>query len=661
METASLGQANPILTTTTREPGTTRILEAPAGTARYRWLQAEACAAREAGIRTFLLDVRFDEGGPWAGLRDLFGELMTEVRRRPDLQRQYAAELAYVLPALKKELGVRNQTLTDLAPPEEKVRNYPADRAYRVVHGLIDLLTSLKAATDGDRPWLIACDSFDRISHIGRRFFRDLARRRGEQMNLLLLLAVAPGRAAEVEELLPDGAVRVSADLASEDGNPTKDREAALARALDLEVLAASDPDLAEVHAAEILRCFRLAGQDRKVFGWTCRAQEIYNSLGFYEDALVYGHEAWRRYQEFGLSLPDLRWSLFVKLFMSTVGLQRAVEAQELVESSGILHEPMPPARRAQLYYLVSMLYIRYLPERDLARGEELLEQALTDLETAEMPPEEYHFYWVFNRNGLALVRHLQGRYEEAIELCEQGFERLKIHLAAEKHKLHRSVLLYNLAQVYAAIGSLDKSIEYYSAALEMDPAYSEYYNDRGSLYLRLGRLEEAKADYWRAIELSPPYHEVWTNLGQCHRQSGAWLDAVRAYSTAIDLQPANPVALFGRAQALEVLSREEEALADYDRVIELRPDRWDARGCRAVLLYQRGELERSLEDLHRAIALAPTQADLYFNRSIALSDLGLTQEAVADLEEFLRLASSEQERAEAERRLAELRAVVQN
>lgn len=656
METASLGQASPILTTAPRVPGGLRILEAAAGTARRRWLEAEARAARDAGARAFLLDVCFDEGGPWAGLRELFGELLPEVRCRPELQNRHAAELAYVLPALKKELGVRHQTLTDLAPPEEKVRNYPADRAYRVVHGLIDLLTALKTEMGDDRSWLLLCDSFDRISHIGRRFFRELVRRRGEALDLTLLLAVAPGNGDEVEELFPQGAGRIAADLPG--GSEAEvDREAALARARELEALAAEDADLAEVHVAEILRCFRLAGREPEIFYWTCRALEIYNSLGFYEDALTYGHVAWRLYDEYGRSLPDLRWSLFVKLFMSTVGLQRSSEALDLVESSGILREPMPPERRAQLYYLVSMLYVRYLPERNLSRGEELLEQALEDLEVADMPEEEYHFYWVFNRNGLALVRHLQGRYEEAIELCQQGFERLKTHLAAEKHTLHRSVLLYNIAQVYGAIGSIEKAIEYYSAALEMDPAYSEYYNDRGSLYLRLGKLEEAKADYRRAIELSPPYHEVWTNLGQCHRQSGEWLDAVHAFSTAIDLQPANPAALFGRAQALEALGREEEALADYDRVIELRPDRWDARGCRAVLLYQRGELERSLEDLDRAIASAPRQTDLYFNRSVALADLGRTAEAIADFEAFLSLAPPEEERAEAERRLAELRA----
>lgn len=631
------------------------VCEAADGAERQRWLR-QICQTTSEEARVFYLNVRFHDGGPWAGICELFGSLLPELRQRClDLVEHHNAELAYVLPALKRDLGVRNQTLTDLAPPEEKVRNYPADRAYRVVHGLIDLLEGYKRELDNDRPWVILCDGFENVSHIGKRFFRELTRRRGSQMGLILVLTAEPGHGAETANLFSGKVECVSRSLIGGHEEPI-DPLAALAAARELEAIVGRDPDLAEVHIAELLRWLRLAGENGKLFSWRCRALEIYNSLGFYEDALEYGQEAWKRYDEFGYNDRDLRWALFVKLFMSTVGLQRSLGAKELVETSGILSEPMAPARRAQLYYLVSMLYVRYLPERDLVKGELYLDKGLLDLEAADMPEEEYHFYWVFNRNGLALIRHFQGRYQEAISLCEEGFARLERHLSSDKHKLHRSVLLYNIAQVYAVSGSLEDSVAFYSAALEMDPTYSEYYNDRGSLYLRLGRYEEAKADYLRAIELSPPYHEVWTNLGQCYRQSNAWTDALEAFSTAIDLQPRNPAALFGRGQVLEMLSRNEEALVDYNAAIEIRPDSWDALGCRAVLLYQRGEVDRSVEDLSRAIALRPQQADLWFNRSIALTDLGRVQEAIVDLESYLRLDLDAEDRIEAESRLSKLR-----
>ncbi len=666
METASLSVASspqtPFWTSLwmkdLRGAGAVRVLEAAAGASRRRRLEEAAVAARQEGARVFLLDVGFADGGPWAGLRDLFSELLPELRAlRPDLLALHGAELGYVLPTLKSELD-RPQTLTDLAPPEEKVRNYPADRAYRVVHGLVDLLADLKGSLEAERSWSIVGDNFDDVSHIGRRFFQELMRRKGEEMRTSLLLAVAPGTAVEAS-WFPNGLEKTPLDLPSDEEKV--DRETLRARALELEALVDQNVDLIEVHIAKILRCFRLAGEPQKVFRWQCRALEVYNSLGFYEDALEYGREAWRLCGEYRVERQDLRWALFVKLFMSIVGLQRGAEAEQLVETSGILEEPMSLERRAQLLYLVSMLYTRYLPERDLVKGEDYLERALADLEQArpEMPEAEYHFYRVFNRNGLALVRHLQGRYQEAIDLCREGFERLECHLQGEKHKLHRSVLLYNIAQVYGVIGSLADSVAYYSAAIEMDPAYSEYYNDRGSLYLKMGRLAEARADYLRAIELSPPYPEVWTNLGQCHRLAEEWDEALRAYSVAIDLQPQSPVALFGRGQVLEALGREAEALTDYDRALELRPDRWDTLGCRAVLLYQKGESERSLADLDRAVELAPDKIDLRFNRSVVLADLDRAGDALADLDTCLRLATTAEERADFESRVTELRASV--
>src|SRR5262249_47600714 len=156
--------------------------------------------------------------------------------------------------------------------------------------------------------------------------------------------------------------------------------------------------------------------------------------------------------------------------------------------------------------------------------------------------------------NGLAMIRHFQGRYQEAIELCREGFRELEQHLHEDRHRLHRSVLLYNMAQVYTAVGAYDDALRHYAMTMDMDPNYSEYYNDRGNVYLKLGRLAEAEADYLKAIELSPPYHEVYTNLGQCYRRMGRLDDAVRAYSAALDLSPHLALALAGRGQCHDEL-----------------------------------------------------------------------------------------------------------
>jgi tetratricopeptide (TPR) repeat protein len=348
---------------------------------------------------------------------------------------------------------------------------------------------------------------------------------------------------------------------------------------------------------------------------------------------------------------------VFVKNLMSLLGLQQILAAQALAEEVAI-GKFADPYRRAQLCYLVSMMYARFLPERDLDRAEQLLDEGLEELERADIPPDVLHFQSVFNRNGLALVRFFQGRHAEAIDLCLSGFARLKEHLSPEQHRLHRSVLLYNIAQVYSALGMDDDAIRHYTLAMEMDPNFSEYYNERANLHFRAGRYEEALRDYQMAGELSPPYFELYTNLGQCHRHLGHFEEAAAAYSKALDLEPGQVLALLGRAQCEEALGQAEAALADYDEALALAPGQWEALANRATLHYDRGDLPGALKDMEAAIELAPQVAALYQNRGFLHSELGMTGEAARDFSTYLRLDPEAEDRGEVLARLQDLQAL---
>ena len=139
--------------------------------------------------------------------------------------------------------------------------------------------------------------------------------------------------------------------------------------------------------------------------------------------------------------------------------------------------------RLARSYYLLAMLHARFLPQRDLDRAATYLERALDLLPGAGLPDEERHFLTAFTMNGLAFVRLRQGRPEEAVRLCREAIALLDAHLRPHQHRLHRSVLLYNIAQVYAVSGPYEEALRYLSAALDVDPNYAEYYQERGSVW----------------------------------------------------------------------------------------------------------------------------------------------------------------------------------
>jgi tetratricopeptide (TPR) repeat protein len=567
---------------------------------------------------------------------DLFRPLVDEIRAScPDLLIRHDYELLHVLPELSASIATRPLTLTESSRDDEKVRNFPADRAYRVAHGLIHLLQAFK----GEDPavWVIACDGLDEAGHLGRRFFRELMRRRGKHLRLALLATCLPGKGEELAEFFAPTKVRLlEGDFPG--GVSEVDPAEIAEQALKLECRVGRDRKSLQTYAPTLIRLWNQAGRPDKVFEWQRRALWLYPVLGYYEDALTYAAAVIGSRNRFAPDDDELSWLIFIKNYYSLLALRRVDQALALAQEQEAQQDALPPSKLCQVYYLLAMLHSRYLPKKDLDLAEKYLERGITEIEKIDPTSTDVDFLCVFNRNGLAFVRHLQGQPREAIELCRSGYERLIAKLDPEDHHLHKSVLIYNIAQVYAAIGEPEEAITYYTTAMDMDPNYSEYYNERGNLLLSLGRLEEARRDYLSAIKLSAPYPEVHANLGQCYRMLGLLPKAVEEYSLSLDLQPDQLLALLGRAQSYEGLGQSQQAIADYDAVLALKPDQWEALANRATLHYEAGRLEACAMDLTQAIALAPQNPDLYLNRSILFEDSGRITEAIADLESSLRL-----------------------
>jgi tetratricopeptide (TPR) repeat protein len=606
----------------------------------------------------FTLRCHFDEGGPWAGTRDLFRALLPMLESEAaDLLARHDYELVHVLPELKLTLGISNPTLTDLASKEERVRNYPADRALRIVHGLIDLLIALKERTSHAAlaTWAFLCIDYDHAGHITQFFLQELMRRAGTRLRLLLIPTSGAARVPDLPSTLSSRVLPFDVEPPGSADQPNEAGAAELAKALEAEVC--EDVLISTGKIPDLIRLWKIAKRRDKTFEWQYKALHAFNTLGLYADAIRYGEPARELLQSMAGRRSGGHWGIFFKLFMcyiATNDLESAqrIAAEDVLTDAGDAAEA---AMRIRLCYLMAMLHARYLPVRDLATGERYLELGLTYLDKAALPESEHFFQFVFNRNGLAMIRSFQGRHEEALGLCREGYELLERHLDPEQHRLHRSVLLYNMAQVYSQSGAFDRAIEYYSAAMRMDPNYSEYYNERGNLLLKLGRLEEAYQDYRRAIALGPPYFEVWSNLGQCCRVRGRMEEAIGAYDRSLDLQPDQPMVWVVRAQALEALGRLDEAIEAYSSALRLQPALWPAFAGRAVLLYEQGKVDECLADLDRAVTLAPEEPEIYQNRAVARSDRGRFEEASRDLQRYLELRPDADDRAEVEARLRDL------
>lgn len=632
----------PSLPATHSEPGIV-IVRAHPGVQRWSLLDTMRKEGTAAGRPSWIVSCSMDRDGVWSGLNSWLRVMLPDLAARaPDLLRRHDQELTTILPVLRRSLPNSRLTLTDLASRHERVRNYAMDRAYRFGHGVIDLLLAWRER-ESTPPWRLVCDDYDQASVLVRTFMRDLLRRAGARLELELVLAVAPECPQALLDELPTGVPRhvVACDFAEPAPTPM-DLAAAAQQVAALDRAASGNQLEMEIALPELIRLWTLVGNHERALYWQALAMGLLNHYGFYEDA--------RRYVPVVRANIDLlvrhdpmftRWSLVGSMLSCLIALGRADEALELVtvEALGRCDEPRD---RARVLYVLAMLHGRFLPAKNLPLAEEYIGRALAEVTEQGLPDaNERDFLRVFLTNGLAFIRHRQGRSAEAVELCDRGFKHLQVTLPAEHHRLHRSVLMYNIAQVHASTGATDKALAAFDAAIEMDPNYSEYHNERACVLMNAGRHAEALMAFETAIRLSAPYPEVWANLGQCHRQQDDLGAALAALGRALDLNPRLLLARVARADCHDRLGQAGAALADYDAALDTDPTHVAARANRAILRFEAGDVAGALTDLDTAIELDPRQPQLYANRAAAQRARGRLDLEERDLATSRRLADS--------------------
>jgi len=81
--------------------------------------------------------------------------------------------------------------------------------------------------------------------------------------------------------------------------------------------------------------------------------------------------------------------------------------------------------------------------------------------------------------------------------------------------------------------GQYDRAIAYFNKAIELNPRYSDAYNNRGFAYYEKGQYDKAISDYNKAIELNPKFAMAYNNRGIAYfykkEYDEAWDDVYKA------------------------------------------------------------------------------------------------------------------------------------
>jgi tetratricopeptide (TPR) repeat protein len=626
--------------------------------------------------------------GPYTGGGSLLRSLAPELlEQHAELLTARSIEIAAVAPELIPLVPPRPRTLTEGASSGERTRFYSATRTRRIANGVAELLTDWARALHPDGV-VIAFRELDEADPTDYELVSLLLRRCDPRLVTLVVetggapadplggaLAAHAQRAARLPQtgepapdadpaqlfIDSDGTGRDPASLRAYAGLAPDER--ARRHTERAEALAALDEPTLRLGAIP----YHLEhGTDPANAGGAALLtahNECYDR-GFYDAALDLAIRARKIISV--AERPDWYWNLTQRACSCLCYLERCDEALSLLAS--IRRDCTEPDGLMNCCYQMAMIYTRHLPraDHDHERAQEWanLAIAIADRHTEQ---KMRVFYGAFMRNARALVELHRGNTATAMSLVNEAIQMTDGELDPDEHQLHRSVLVYNRAQLLASSGDHAAAVLDYDEVISRDPDYGDYYFERATERRAVGDYPGAMADYDSAIRLSLPFHEAHVNRADLLRELGDEDGALRDLDYAAELKPANMDSLINRADLLLARGDLERARADIDMGLSidqrnvhllaakgtLLADSGDAEAAfayytealredpsfvaawanRAVLSYTAGRTAEAVDDLDHAIQLADDDWALHVNRAVALQDLGEHARALRDLD----------------------------
>jgi len=128
----------------------------------------------------------------------------------------------------------------------------------------------------------------------------------------------------------------------------------------------------------------------------------------------------------------------------------------------------------------------------------------------------------------LGLVKHRQGKYEEAIAWFEK-----ELVIDEKRPNTHN-----NLSLCYASLQEYDKAIPHANRAIELDPKVSYFYVNLALQYKGMGDYENAFEYFRKAMKSNPNDAGAWANLGSTYGHALQFDKAIECFEKSFEIDP---------------------------------------------------------------------------------------------------------------------------
>ena len=271
--------------------------------------------------------------------------------------------------------------------------------------------------------------------------------------------------------------------------------------------------------------------------------------------------------------------------------------------------------------------------------------------------------------------RHLwSGRYERDVSDVLQLQAEIAQSIASQVHKLvdpkqasprlerpvhpraFEACLKGNFFRDKLTPADLEKSIAFFTQAIELDPAYGRAYADLSQSYVYLGIFGvtdsrevflKARANALKALELDETAAAAHNALAIIHiLYDWDWAGAEAECRRAVELNPNSSVTHAHFADYLSIRGRHDEAIAAFSRALELDPISRVFIGWFGLILHRARRYDESIAQCRKALEIDPNYANALWFMALSLEQKGELSEAIETLKRAASLSNGPHYRA---------------
>jgi TolB-like protein/DNA-binding winged helix-turn-helix (wHTH) protein/Flp pilus assembly protein TadD len=194
----------------------------------------------------------------------------------------------------------------------------------------------------------------------------------------------------------------------------------------------------------------------------------------------------------------------------------------------------------------------------------------------------------------------------------------------------------------------LEKSIELFTQAIELDPPYAQSYAALSQSYVYLGIFgfrpseavyPKARAVAMKALERDETLAEAHAALADVKKgYDWDWAGAEAEYKRALELNPSYSLAHAWYADYLSKRGRHEEAIAEARRARELDPISVGRTAFLAAILYRARKYDEAIGACQKALELDSNHPNTFWFLALSYEQKREFPEAIAQLEKAVRL-----------------------